>query len=151
MRCYNAAMSEAEQRPPRISQNRYRAWALVGAVFILSGVGQIHHGFETIIWPFAIPSEDYFSIGRPQIVAGILEIIAGVTMLACAIVKGRFQFSIRGLLLTVAFFCLGLWLIVSFRQINEHPLWGFLAVVVCTVSVTVAAGMYSASRHRRNP
>jgi hypothetical protein len=92
---------------------------------------------------------DYLSIGRPQIVFGVLDVIAGVTMLAYAIVKGRFQFSMLGLLSTVTFFCLGLWLIVSFRQISEHPLGSFVAVIVCTVSITVAAGMYSASRHRR--
>jgi hypothetical protein len=144
-------MSETEQRPPQFRPNRYHTRALIGAFLLLSGVGQIHHGVETMDWPFAITWMNYGSIGRPQIVAGVLQIIAGVTMLAYAIVKGRFQFSMRDLLWTVTFFCLGLWVIVSFRQINDHPLWGFLAAVVCTVSVTVAAGMYSARRQRRNP
>jgi hypothetical protein len=146
----NAAM---EAGPPKadLPKRQHQTWVLIGAFLLLSGVCQIHHGVETVDWPFPITWMDYVQIGRPQIISGVAQTIAGVTLLTYAVVKARFQFSVRDLLWTVTLFCLGLWLIVSFRQIKENPLWAFLAVIVCTVSVAAAAGMYSASRQRRKP
>jgi hypothetical protein len=36
----NAAMSETQQKPPRVPPNRFGTWAIVGAVLILSSLAK---------------------------------------------------------------------------------------------------------------
>jgi hypothetical protein len=83
----NAAMNESGQQSNAAWRGQRKVWALVGAIFLLSGAGNVHHGVSTLDYPFNVSWVNYLTTGKPQIVSGAAQILLALGCFWRAIVR----------------------------------------------------------------